>query len=70
MRVRLGKELHTTSLVEFLQLLKHLRGMDFELLDAYARERESHLEEAVVLLYHFVESVESRHVRALSDVGD
>ena len=44
--------------------------MNLQLLHAYARERESHLEEARMLLQHFAQSLESRHIRAVSHISD
>lgn len=32
MRIGLGKELHTPGVIELLELVKNLRGMNFELL--------------------------------------
>lgn len=68
MRVRLGEKLHATRLVELLQLLEHLRRMHLKLLNAYARQRERHLEEIAVLLDHLADGVEGGHVRALHGV--
>ena len=68
--IGLSEELHTTRLVHFLQLLQHLRSVHLELLDAYARKRECHLEVLAVLLDHLMERVERGHIGALGNVAD
>ena len=70
MAVGLGEELHTTGLVELLQLLQHLGCMILQLLHAHAREREGHFEELAVVTNHVVQGVESGHVAALGYVAD
>ncbi len=70
MGVRLGKKLHASRLVKLLQLVEHLLGIHLQLLDAYARQGERHLEVIAVLPYHFSNGIERRHVAALHDIGN
>ena len=70
MRVRLGQELHTARIVELLQLLYDLLGVQLELLHAHTRQRERHLEVLAVLLYHVEQGREGRHIRPLRYLTD
>ena len=68
--VRFGQKLHAASLVELLQLLHHLRGMQLKLLHASARKREGHLEGLAVVFDHLQQRVKSGHIAALGNVAD
>ena len=68
MRIWFGKKFHAAGLVHGLQLFDNLRGVHLQLLNAHSRQRERHLEVAIALPDHFLERVESRHVRSLHDV--
>ena len=70
MGVRLCEELDASRLVELLEFLQHLRCVHFELLYAYAGEREGHFEILAVLLGHFEEGAQCRHIGTFGDVGD
>ena len=70
MRIRLSEELYATGLVQFLQLLQNLRSVKLQLLHTDTREREGNLEILTALLYHLLDSIECRHIRALCDVVD
>ena len=70
MRIRLGEKLHAASVIELLQLGKHLGCVHLQLLDTYTREREGYLEGLAMLLNHFAKGIEGGHVATLGDIGD
>ena len=70
MRVRLGEELYTTRLVEFLQLLDDLWSVELQLHNACTRQREGNLEILAMFLNHVADSCQGGHVRTVGDIGD
>ena len=53
------------SVVEFLKLGYHLRGMQLKLLETNSGKRKGNLEIVAVFFYHVKERIERRHIRTL-----
>ena len=70
MTIRLSQELHTTGLVQLLQLFQHLRCMHLQLFDTCSRQREGHLEEFTMLGNHLLQGSQCRHIRTFCNIRD
>ena len=70
MGIRLGQELHTPSLVQFLQKLDDRRGVVLQQLNRASGNGERHLEESGVVLGHLEQGLQGRNVGLLRRRGD